>query len=162
MAKIKLILCSLTLIVIFGSCKNDTQYLYEVNDVNIQSSDNKQNVKTNTEFVSIAYSDLFNTTIPNDTLVALIVAYTSFGDKKLIEDRIVRHFLNSPSVALPTNTQMRNDVDGFVKATYNKLFNREPNAFEKYYIKNLIETDNTITPELVYYSFMTGNEYRYY
>ena len=149
--------------VAFVSCKKEHSYLYNVNDVTVQQpGGDKTNVKSTTEFISITYSDLFNTTIPNDTLVALINSYLAFGDKKLIEDRIIRHFLNSPAVQIPTSQQMRTDVPQFVSGAYRKFFNRDPNEFEKYFISKIIQDDTTIAPVVVYYSLMTSNEYRYY
>src|SRR5258706_10395954 len=76
------------------SCKKDKNYVYEVKDVVVkQPGSDKSHVKTTTEFISIVYSDLFNATVPTDTLVVIQTAYDAFGDKKLIEDMIVRHFL---------------------------------------------------------------------
>jgi hypothetical protein len=152
---------SISLFILFISCKKD--YVYEVTDVTVsQSGGSKDNVKTTTEFISIVYSDLFNTTVPTDTLVFVRQAYDAFGDKKLIEDRIVRHFLNSPSVQIPSDATMRANIPLFVDETIQKFFNRKPDAFEKYFISDVIESNATITPMVVYYACMTSNEYRYY
>lgn len=156
-----------SLILIFSfltfSCTKEKSYLYEVEPVTIeQDGANKNNLKSDFEFISIAYSDLFGTTISRDDLVDLSLAYSSFGDRKLVEDMIIRNFLNTTSVNIPTSTQMRNDVPQFINDTYSKLFNRAPNEFESWYVVNLIENDMAITSEIVYYSFMTSNEYRYY
>jgi hypothetical protein len=143
--------------------EEEKTYLYDVNttDVN-QHTGVKGTAKSTTEFISIAYSDLFGTTIANDALAKLFTAYSSFGDKKLIEDRIIRNFLDLPGANVPTDQQMRNDIPVFLTNSYKKFFNRNPNEFEKYYLKSMIENDTTITPEMMYYSFMTSNEYRYY
>ena len=144
-------------------CTKEKTYIYNVNDSNVtQQSGAKGTAKSTTEFISIAYADLFGTTISNDDLVKLFTAYSSFGDKKLVEDRIIRNFLDLPGTNVPTNQQMRNDVPVFITNSYKKFFNRNPSEFEKYYLKDFIETDTTITPEMMYYSFMTSNEYRYY
>lgn len=145
-----------------SSCKKETDFIYEVDEIAIDNNGDKENVKSTTEFISIAYSDLYNTTIPTDTLLALKIAYESFGDKRLIQDRIVRHFLNSPGTQLPSNTIMRSNLQLFVKDTYVKLYNREPDAMEQYFISTILNADSTITPELVYYAMMSANEYRYY
>lgn len=145
------------------ACNKEKTYLYDVNSVDVtQQSGVKGTAKSTTEFISIAYADLFGTTIANDDLVKLFTAYSSFGDKKLIEDRIIRNFLDLPGTNIPTTQQMRNDIPVYITNTYKKLFNRNPNEFEKYYLKNMIQTDTTITSEMMYYSFMTSNEYRYY
>ena len=156
----KIIFIFISLLII-SSCKKE--YTYEVKDVNVEQPGNgKSDVKSTVEFISIAYSDLFNTTIPNDSLLYINQAYQSFGDKKLIEDRIIRHLLNRADVLIPTNQQMRSNIPAFVNTAMQKLFNRNPNAFENYFITNIIQSDASITPVAVYYAMMTSNEYRYY
>ena len=145
------------------ACNKEKTYLYDVNSVDVkQQSGVKGTAKSTTEFISIAYADLFGTTISNDDLVKLFTAYSAFGDKKLIEDRIIRNFLDLPGTNIPTSQQMRTDIPTYITNTYKKLFNRNPNEFEKYNLKNMIQTDTTISSEMMYYSFMTSNEYRYY
>ena len=153
------------IIILLGalSCSKEKSYLYDVNNVNVtQPGNNKNTAKTTTEFISIAYSDLFGTTVSNADLVNMFTAYSSFGDKKLIEDRIIRTLLDRPGVLVPTSQTMRNDISLFVTNSYKKFYNRAPNEFEKYYLKNLIQNDTAVTPAMLYYSFMTSNEYRYY
>ena len=152
-------------VAIFASCKKEvnTTYIYDVNDVEVtQSGVSKPNVKTTIEFISIAYSDLFGNTISQNTLTELSIAYLAFGDKKLVEDLIIRNFLNTPGVVIPTKTEMNADVSLFVSTAFKKFYNREPNEFELWQLVELITKDSAMTPELVYYAFMTSNEYRYY
>jgi len=147
-------------ILVLSSCKKD---VYDVNNVAVsQDGVAKPNVKSTVEFISIAYSDLFGNTIDQSKLTDLGVAYEAFGDKKLIEDLIIRNFLNAQGVSIPTTVAMNTDVNLFVIATYKKFYNREPNEFELWQLSNLIQNDVNTTPELVYYAFMTSNEYRYY
>lgn len=153
----------LLLLVFTISCTKEKSFVYDVNTTNITPDNgDKVNAKTTTEFISIAYSDLFGNTITQDKLFKLNIAYTSFGDKKLIEDRIILNFLNDPNVIIPTDQTMRNDIPLFINDSYKKFFNRLPDEFEKYYLVNLIQTDNSIVPENIYYSMMTATEYRYY
>ncbi len=145
------------------SCSKEKTYVFDVKNVDVkQQSGVKGTAKSTTEFISIAYADLFGTTISNDDLAKLFTAYSAFGDKKLIEDRIIRNFLDLPGTNIPTSQVMRNDIPTFITNSYKKLFNRNPNEFEKYYLKNLVQNDTSITSEMMYYSFMTSNEYRYY
>jgi hypothetical protein len=145
------------------SCTKEKSYLYQVNNVNVtQPGGNKQNVKSTEEFISIAYSDLFGTTISQQELINLTQAYNSFGDLKLIEDMIIRNFLNTNGIVIPSGATMRSDINGFVSSSYQKFLNRTPNAYEKWFVSNVIQSDTSISPVLVYYSFMTSNEYMYY
>lgn len=150
-----------TMAMLFTACKKE--YIFGVDDVDVvQNSASKNNVKTTTEFVSIAYSDIFGTTIPQTYLTKLSLAYLAFGDKKLVEDIIIKNMLNAPGVQLPTQQSMLADVDLFINNTYKKFYNRTPSEFEVWKMKQLIQADPTITPELVYYAFLTSDEYRYY
>src|SRR5689334_6197715 len=68
------------------ACKKDytRQDTYAVNDVTVrQAGGDKSRVKTTTEFISIAYADLFNTPITTTNLLEIQQAYDAFGDKKL-------------------------------------------------------------------------------
>jgi len=151
------------LLIVALSCKKEKSYVYEVDNVNVVADgSSKPNQKTTTEFISIAYSDLFGATISNNELVKLSTAYSAFGDKKLIEEIIIKNFLNKSGVVLPTKTQMNSNRNLFVSNAYKKLFNREPNEFEVWGITNMMTADTSITPEQVYYAAMTSNEYRYY
>jgi hypothetical protein len=150
-----------TMAMLFTACKKE--YIFGVDDVDVvQNSASKNNVKTTTEFVSIAYSDIFGSTVPQTYLTKLSLAYLAFGDKKLVEDIIIKNMLNAPGVQLPTQQTMLADVDLFINNTYKKFYNRTPSEFELWKMKQLIQADSTITPELVYYAFLTSDEYRYY
>ena len=154
---------ALILITFFiASCKKETSYVYQVNDVNVSQTDvNKENTKSVIEFISIAYSDVFGTTISQNDLENLSNMYDSFGDLKLMEDLIIRNFLNQTNT-IPTDQEMKADVNTFIKDTYHKLLNRDPNEFEVWYLTNEINTDASITAELVYYGILTSDEYRTY
>lgn len=155
---------ALTLVALtFVGCQKEKNIIYEVNDVNVQDPNaDKDYVKSLTEFISIAYTDLFGEVISQQQLQTLAVPYAGFGDLKIIEELIIKNFLNEPTVQIPTNSAMRANIDQFLFDTYQKFLNRAPNEFELWHMKNLIEENQDITPELVYYSIMTSNEYRYY
>lgn len=151
--------------IVVTACKKETtkSYVYNVNSVPInQVGVAKPNVKSTIEFISIAYSDLYGNTIDQVTLTNLSTGYAAFGDKKLIEDLIIRNFLNAPGATIPSLADMNASVDAFVLETYKKFYNREPNEFEAWQLTDLIKNDVNATPELIYYAFMTSNEYRYY
>lgn len=151
-----------TLLVILVSCKkDDPQYVYKVEEVKLNEvGAEKPNVKTSTEYISIAYSDAFGNTITSSLLEKLKTIYISFGDKEVVENLIIKNFMNDSGVDIPSEQDMNNDIEGFVKGAYNQLFNREPTAYETWFLKDCIENSNDITPTLVYYAMMTSNEYR--
>lgn len=160
---IPLLLISVLVLGTFSSCQKDKNIIYDVNDVNVNRPEgNKDYVKSLAEFISIAYTDLFGASISQAQLQTLAVPYSGFGDLKLIEDMIIKNFLNDANVIVPSNTAMRDNVDQFLMDTYQKFLNRNPNEFELWHMKNVIDENSEITPELVYYAIMTSNEYRYY
>lgn len=154
----------LILIPLLFACKDpDPVFVYEVNEVEVnQAGLNKNNLKNDLEFISLAYSDIFGTTVTEQILNQLVTAYNSIGDKTLIADYIIKNMLNAPGAQIPSAQDMRSDVGLFINDTYKKFYVREPNEYERWYFSQLIDQDPDMTPELIYYSFLTSDEYRYY
>ena len=146
------------------SCKKEKNVKYQLNDVTIENnSAHKDHLKSTTEFISIAYSDIFGTVISINKLADLTKIYKAFGDKKLIEQMVIKNFLNKPSIQIPQiNRSSTSTINTFVQNMYIKLYNRTPDEYELWFISNMIENDTDLTSELIYFSLMTANEYRYY
>ncbi len=141
------------------SCEKKTEYVYAVNTETISEPGvKKPNLKSNTEFISITYTDVFGTTIPNSQLSKLQTGYLAFGDKGILEDLIIRNFLNNNAKKLPAT--IGSDVKGFIMEAYKKVYNRMPNEYEVFYLQDLILKNPAMTAELFYYALMTSNEYR--
>jgi hypothetical protein len=147
---------------VFLSCKKtETKTVYQVQEVFVDSPGaEKPNVKKSTEYISIAYSDLFQKSIPSDLLSELTESYVAFADVTIIEDLIIRNFLNDSEVIVPSDNDMRADIGLFVKSCYNQFYGREPSGQETWFLQNLIEDNTGLTPDVIYYSFLTSNEYR--
>lgn len=145
------------------SCTEEKKYQYEVDPVGVgNGGGEKTNQKSTTEFISIAYSDLFGTSIPQSKLVNLSVAYNSFGDLKVIEERIISNLLNDTTIHLPISPAVNGDTSLFISNTYKKLYNREPNAYEKFKWIDIIRSDVNANPTTIYFALMTSDEYRFY
>jgi hypothetical protein len=148
---------------LISSCKKETIFVYEVDPVTARKDQNGKNIpKSTVEFVSIAYSDLFGSSIDQNNLSRLTLLYLAFGDKRFIEDMLIKNMLNAPDVEITSNTAMRSDAPLFVTRIYQRLYNRDPNELEAFTLAEFITDDPSLTPELVYYSMMTSDEYRYY
>lgn len=159
----KNILALFTLLIVFNSCKKETEYIYEVNDVQVRQEDIGKGIpKSTIEFLSIAYSDIFGNTISQNQLNRLSLLYLAFGDKKLLEDLLIKNMINRPESLLPSNQTMRADVDLFIMNAYQKLYNRSPNELEVFTLKKSINENAQMTAVTVYYAMMTSDEYRYY
>ncbi|MEO6166798.1 MAG: hypothetical protein ABIO46_00955 [Chitinophagales bacterium] len=160
----------LVLFFFLSSCKKDitrqTVYdnvIYEVNPVSVYASNaEKTKQKSPAQFIAILYSNLTNKTIPGDDLNNLSELALSFGDKELMNNVLLENFLADPEIKIPTNEEMRSNMDEFVNQTYLKFFLRYPTAYEKYFLKDLISKDAAITSEMVYAAFAQSNEYLFY
>lgn len=149
----------------FTSCKKDKDEVvaYDIAEQKVSKTQGEKiNQKTDQEYVSILFSDLFDEPITNNDLTTIANVTASFGDKTVINEMLVQNFLNEPGVKIPTNDAMRADPDKFIRDMYRKFLTREPNEFESYYIKDLIVKNEDITPEVLYYSIVTCNEYLFY
>lgn len=141
------------------SCKKKQEYVYEVNDETISAAGvQKPNVKSNTEFISIAHTDVMGTTVSAGNLNELKTQYLAFGDKGVVEDLIIRNFMNKSGNTIPTSIGA--DKKAFITNAYKKIYNRVPNEYEIFYLTDLLNKNSSITAEIFYYSLMTSNEYR--
>ena len=143
-------------------CNKETRYIYEVEQQELyQSSSEKKTLKTTTQFIAIAYNDLFGASITNSELNKFDIALQAMGDKG-VKDMVIKSLINRSGVQIVTDAAMRADVVTFVDVTYLRFFNRKPTEFEVWKLKDLIEKNADISPRMVYYSLMTSDEYRYY
>ena len=81
----------------------------------------------------------------------------------LIEEMIIKNFLNEPvNLIAEIDRTSSMTIEIFVADTYKKLFNRNPDEYELWFIADMIQRDSAVTAELIYFSLMSSNEYRYY
>jgi hypothetical protein len=153
-----LAVCCLLLIV---SCRKEP--IYELNDVGIgPPSANKDQPKTNEQYVSILYANLFQNGLNASEVYGIGQCIESIGDKELAREVIISNFMNKPGVMIPSDSAMRADIDAFVIDTYRRFLVRDPDEAERTWFHNRIEADPNITPEIVYFSFAMSDEYCFY
>jgi len=146
----------------FCSC-TENSYVYEVNEVTVLPNNaQKDKSKTTEQFINILYANLYQKALSPNQLVDITEAITSIGDKRLAYETVVAKFIKDPQIIIPTNEAMRSDVAAFVTETYKRFFVRLPTEAEKTWMTNYINTRPNLTPELVYYTFATADEYFYY
>lgn len=151
----------LLMLLIFGACSKEQKYVYGVEDVTVeQVGAVKPNVKKSTEYISIAYSDIYGKSIPSSLLDDLTKSYVAFGDVTVIEDLIIRNFLNDAAVSIPSNEEMRKDIPLFITQCYNQFYNRNPSGQEAWFFEKKINENSALTPSVIFYTFLTSNEYR--
>ncbi len=128
------------------------------------SSAEKDKLKTTTQFISTAYTQLYNRPIPSGTLNELSLLRLSNGDKNLIGELVISHFLEDDAVlaTLPTNEEMWIDLDDFIDKTYLRFYLRLPGSYERLALRRQIELDPETTSPEIYRAFLLSNEYLYY
>jgi hypothetical protein len=148
---------------VLTGCKKDQDLLYELNPVTLYNgSAEKDKLKTNEQYVSILFTNLFQTGISSEAVFELNQCLMSIGDQELGREVLISNFFNQVGVQMPTVEEMNSDVETFIEETYKRFFVRIPSEAEKTWVKNFIQSNPYMTPELVYFSFALSNEYLYY
>ncbi len=148
----------------FSSCKKqETKYEYGVNTVEILPANvTKTRMKTTDQYVSILYANLFQKALSSNNLFTISQCFDSVGDQILARQVLIANLMKKPGVIIPTLSEMNGDLDKFITDTYVRFYVRKPTEAEKAYLKQFIQSDPNITPELVYISFALSDEYMYY
>ena len=160
---VQLIIFVLLIVTMNTGCKKEKDLIYELKEIeSIPPNTDKNKLKSPAQYLSILYANVFQTALSSNELVQLTNIVEAFGDKDLIHEVIISNFMNRPAINLPTDAEMRDDMEGFIEETYKRFFVRPPSELEKTYFKNYIEANENITPELVYFAFSISNEYQFY
>lgn len=149
--------------VLLASCKKDPEVLFELNNLELYpSAADKTKMKSNQQFVSILYTNLFQTAIPGSDVFEIDALFKSIGDQEVAKEVLISNFFNQQGVQLPTIAEMNGNIDSFITETYKRFFVREPSVAEATWVKNFIQNNPYMSPELVFFSFALANEYQYY
>lgn len=151
------------LILTLAGCKKEPDVSFELNDVELYPTNaGKTRIKSNQQFVAILHANLFQTALSADDIYQITNCIESIGDKELAREVIISNFMNKEGVIMPTVEEMNEDIDAFIDDTYVRFFVRFPTVAERTYVRNFIESNPFMTPELVYFSFALSNEYMFY
>lgn len=143
-------------------CKQDED-VYGVNDLKAHSINaGKNKEKSDEQYVAVLHSDFYGQPVSVSDMNAVGHVFMSIGDKNLAHELLISNYMNSGSVHLPGDSVMRADIPKFVKDTYRKFLIREPTVAELSWFTTYIENHPNLTPELVYFSFASSNEYKFY
>lgn len=157
-----LLLMAVVLVVATPSCKKDENN-YGLNNQHILPANaEKTKLKSPEQFVSILYANLFQTALSSADLYEVSQCIQSVGDKELVHEVLISNYMNDGAVELPSNEEMRSNIELFVIETYHRFLVREPSEAELQYFKNYISSNPNVNPEMVYFAFALSNEYQYY
>ncbi|MDX1686053.1 MAG: hypothetical protein R3275_12520, partial [Saprospiraceae bacterium] len=91
------------------SCTEDYD-VYEINDLTILPvNSQKIKPKSTTQYISILYTNFFQTAIGPNKMLEAQKAILSIGDKQVAFDILVSKYMNDPKVILPSEDFMRMD-----------------------------------------------------
>lgn len=152
---------ALSCLLLSSGCRKEPVYELDPLPV-LEPNANKDKLKTTQQYVAILHANLFQTALSANELFEIEQCFESIGDQGLAREVLISNFFNEPAVIMPSDSLMRQDLDLFVKETYNRFLVRDPTVAERTWFKNYIEADPNVTPELVYFAFATSNEYLYY
>lgn len=143
-------------------CKKKEDSYEVISELILPASAFKTKLKTDQQYVAILHANLFQTALSANELYDIARCMESIGDKEVAREVIISNFMNKPGVQIPTDSEMRLDLDYFITETYERFLVREPSQAEITYFRNYIVADPNVTPELVYFSFALSNEYLFY
>ena len=157
-----LLLAALLGLALLAGCQDD-QPMYELEEVKArQAAGSKERLKTETEFFSILYIDLFDEAIGQATLQEQNKLYLGIGDKQVATELIIRTYLNDPQVQLPPPSALESNPAQFIADTYQKLYLRQPTEYEKRFWADFLAEHPEVSVRQVYYAFLTADEYKFY
>jgi len=148
---------------LFCHCKKDVERIYEVNNIDLLPPNTIKNKnKTNEQYVSIVYANLFQKALSANQLFEISQCLQSKGDQVLAREVLISNLMNKKNVIIPTDSVMRLDIDKFITETYIRFLVRRPTEAEKTYFRNYVKSNANVTPELIYFSFALSDEYMFY
>ena len=152
----------LYIFLVLFSCK-EKNYIHEVNEIDIaQNNADKNKEKTPEIFINVAYANLYQQALSSNQLVDATEAVLSIGDKQVAYETLIAKMMVDPNVVLPSNTEMRDDLEQFIINTYKRFYVRIPTEAEKTWWDNYLESHPNLTAEHVFFAMATSNEYNFY
>ena len=153
----------LLFLISLASCKKEQHIGYGVETANVYEDKSRKTKKKNdAEYISILYTNLYQTAIsPNQLYKTQNVLY-SIGYQDVASEMLLSNYFNTGSIQMPSNALMRQDIDAFVINTYKRFYLRYPSEGEKAFFKQYIQKNNAVSVEMVYTAFATSDEYQYY
>lgn len=161
----KRITLSLLALMLLGivACKKEKQVTFGVKEAVVYDDKSKKTKKkSEAEYISILYTNLYQTPISPTQLYKTQNVLVSIGDRNVANEMVLSNYFNTTGLQIPANTTMRSDIPLFIENTFKRFFLRYPTEGEKTFFKNYITRNPNLSVEMVYTSFATSDEYQYY
>lgn len=153
----------LALMVVASGCTAESDVRYGLQPLEIEAATaDKDRAKSIDQWISILHADLFGTALGSAELFEIKQAFLSVGDQEIARESLVSSLMQHPDVQLPDAAAMLADPDAFIEQAYVRFLVRMPTQAERTWMRNYLESNPSITPELVYSAFALSQEYLYY
>jgi hypothetical protein len=145
------------------ACTKEKKVVFGVRpEVLYEDKAKKTKKKSDAEYISILYTNLYQTPISPNQLYKTQNVIFSIGDHNVASELVLSNYFNTTGLKIPTDGQMRNNIDSFVTTTYKRFYLRLPSEGEKTFFKNYISLNSNVTVEMVYTAFAASDEYQFY
>ena len=152
-----------TLILLLGSCKRETHVTFGVEEANLyEDKALKTKSKNEAVYISVLYTNLYQTPISPSQLYKTQAVIYSIGDRNVANEMVLSNYFNTQGLTIPSNAEMRADIESFVVETYKRFFLRYPSEGEKTWMIQYITRNSQLSVEMIYTGFAASDEYQYY
>jgi len=151
------------IIICIASCKRNVEVVYGMDSVDVyETKAQKIKPKNEAEYISILYTNMFQSAISPSTLYQTQNVLYSIGDQSVAKELLLSNYFNLPGLKIPSNDYMRNNLEAFIVQTYKRFMLRSPSQSEIFYFENYIKNNPKVTVEMVYTAFAASDEYGFY
>ncbi len=146
-----------------GSCKRETHVTFGVEEKGLyEDKALKTKNKNEAVYISVLYTNLYQTPISPSQLYKTQAVIYSIGDRNVANEMVLSNYFNTQGLNIPTNSAMRADVEAFVVDSYKRFFLRYPSEGEKTWMIQYINRNDQLSVEMIYTGFAASDEYQYY
>jgi hypothetical protein len=145
------------------ACTKEKKVVFGVRpEVVYEDKAKKTKMKSDAEYISILYTNLYQTPISPNQLYKTQNVIFSIGDHNVASELVLSNYFNTGGLKIPLDIDMRSNVDSFVVNTYKRFYLRYPSEGEKAFFNNYINRNPNVTVEMVYTAFAASDEYQFY
>jgi hypothetical protein len=145
------------------SCSREIDVQYQLNEVDVfEAKSQKIKAKNEAEYISILYTNLFQQAISPVQLFQSQNVLYSIGDQNVAKEMLLSNYFNRTDIQIPSDIEMRLNLEKFIIDTYKRFLLRLPSEGEKSYFMRYIQARPNLSVEMVYTAFAASDEYNFY
>jgi hypothetical protein len=154
---------TLWLLPFLAACTEKENLSYGLQDqVVYEDKTQKTKRKSESEYISILYTNLYQQPISPNQLYKTQQVVQSIGDRTLAWEMLLSNYFNKPGIQMPDETFMRAETDSFINMAYRRFYLRRPGEAERAWFRNFIRNRSDATVEMVFTAFAASDEYAFY